>query len=65
MFELNPNWQADLATAFTEPQLYLTMLIVLIMGMVFVGIVALIAKGVYELVQLFRKHFTITITVNK
>lgn len=65
MFELNPNWQADFATAFTEPQLYITMLIVLIMGMVFIGIVALIAKAVYEIVQFFRKHFTITITVNK
>lgn len=65
MFELNPNWQADLASAFTEPQLYITMLIVLIMGMIFIGIVALIAKVVYEIVQFFRKHFTITITVNK
>lgn len=65
MFELNPTWQADLATAFTEPQLYLTVLIVLIMGMVFVGIVALIWKVVYAIVQCFRKHFTITITVNK
>lgn len=65
MFELNPNWQADLATAFTEPQLYLTILIVLIMGMVFIGIVALIVKVVYAIVQSFRKHFTITITVNK
>lgn len=65
MFELNPNWQADLASAFTEPQLYITMLIVLIMGMIFIGIVALIVKVVYEIVQFFRKHFTITITVNK
>lgn len=64
MFEVNPNW-ANLAATFSDPRTYITLLLVIVFGLVVMGIGALIVKAVIEIVKFFKRHFTITITINK